>query len=604
MAAITRIAGKSLGSWAAAAGVAIAYLTIFTTVSAFAARPASSESGLTLAAFLSIAIFRRLLRLRSQAAGEQAFRTGLVKFYLASYWSALWRWVLIFIGLGVGAAFLTDEPKAVAASAAVMVIGCMFAPDVPYRVRKRYFNEGPSSFRDRNLGWIVFLVVVVSMWAVRYGPSLAGFWAAPQKKSVTAETNSAQQVFNAAENSVVVLESFNESGARLSQGSGVIVGNSPSTAAAGHFRLIKGTDILTNFHVIKNANYVVITTRQGTSHLGTVIYFDETQDIAVLRGPFDTSIDEARIAGEVSVGERVFTISNPQGLGWTLSEGIVSRMPVVESALLQFTAPVSTGSSGGGLFNERLGLLGIVTAILKDSQNINFAIYLNSYEKTIAALRQRAAFPFSSVDVNDWKAGYFLADEADRARGKKYASRVALSSDYEDQKRKISGRWFKEAQQTTSRAEATNAMTRMDQRLDELFANQESLIRTWRTQFPNDPDAAVANVEMLVRFGDINAASEAASAALQDFPLNLDVVGGVIDLLHAIDRPDLVEDLLAETGELLQSAEDTHRDFSDSWSNEYFKAKKTSRQISADSQLLLFKNYLMAWGAPKKSSER
>jgi S1-C subfamily serine protease len=604
MPATANIAGKSVGSWAAAVGVAIAYLTIFTTVSAYATRPASSDSAPTLAAFLSIAHFRRLLRLRSQAASEQALKSSLTKYYLASCWSALWRWVLIFIGLGVGAAILTDEPKAAAASIAVMVIGSIFAPDVPYRVRKRYFNEGPSSFGERNLGWIVFLVVVVSMWAVRYGPTLAGFWAAPEKKSVTAETNSAQQVFNAAENSVVVLESFNESGARLSQGSGVIVGSSPSTAEAGLFRLIKGTDILTNFHVIKNANYVVITTRQGTSHLGTVIYFDETQDIAVLRGPFDTPIDEARIAGEVSVGERVFTISNPQGLGWTLSEGIVSRMPSAESALLQFTAPVSTGSSGGGLFNERLDLLGIVTAILKDSQNINFAIYLNPYEKTIAALRQRAAFPFSSVDANDWKAGYFLTDEADRANGKRYASRVALNSSYGDQRADISKRWFKEAQQATSRAEAINAMTRMDQRLEEFFANQESLIRTWRTKFPNDPDAAVANIEMLVRLGEINAASEAAGSALEDFPLNLDVVGEVVDLLHAIDRPDLVADLLAETSEALQSAEDTHRKFSDSWSNEYFEAKETFRKNSAHSQLIHFETQCKAWGSPKKSSDR
>jgi tetratricopeptide (TPR) repeat protein len=75
------------------------------------------------------------------------------------------------------------------------------------------------------------------------------------------------------------------------------------------------------------------------------------------------------------MGERVYAIGAPAGLELTLSEGLVSGLRrYSEVYVIQTTAPVSHGSSGGGLFDSRGQLIGITTYILKEGQNLNFAM--------------------------------------------------------------------------------------------------------------------------------------------------------------------------------------------------------------------------------------
>ena len=83
---------------------------------------------------------------------------------------------------------------------------------------------------------------------------------------------------------------------------------------------------------------------------------------------------------ELEVGERVYSIGAPRGLEKTLGEGIISGLlPDGERKLIQTTAPISKGSSGGGLFDARGNLIGITTELLRDSQNLNFAIAAETY---------------------------------------------------------------------------------------------------------------------------------------------------------------------------------------------------------------------------------
>jgi S1-C subfamily serine protease len=66
----------------------------------------------------------------------------------------------------------------------------------------------------------------------------------------------------------------------------------------------------------------------------------------------------------------------------SLAEGIVSsKRPVEAGRLFQTSAPISKGSSGNGLFDAQGNLLGITTFMLKDSQNLNFAIATEEYAK-------------------------------------------------------------------------------------------------------------------------------------------------------------------------------------------------------------------------------
>ena len=85
---------------------------------------------------------------------------------------------------------------------------------------------------------------------------------------------------------------------------------------------------------------------------------------------------------DVKVGERVFTIGAPQGLELSLAEGLVSSKRTIDAGrLIQTSAPISSGSSGGGLFDTHGHLIGITTFMLKNSQNLNFAIAAEEYAK-------------------------------------------------------------------------------------------------------------------------------------------------------------------------------------------------------------------------------
>jgi S1-C subfamily serine protease len=78
---------------------------------------------------------------------------------------------------------------------------------------------------------------------------------------------------------------------------------------------------------------------------------------------------------ETRVGQRVYAIGSPQGLELTLSEGLVSALrQTTNGSIIQTTAPISPGSSGGGLFNANGQLVGIVTFQSRTGQNLNFAL--------------------------------------------------------------------------------------------------------------------------------------------------------------------------------------------------------------------------------------
>jgi S1-C subfamily serine protease len=84
----------------------------------------------------------------------------------------------------------------------------------------------------------------------------------------------------------------------------------------------------------------------------------------------------------VAVGERAYSIGTPIGLELTLGEGVVSSKRTPEDRrYIQTSAPISPGSSGGGLFDAQGNLLGITTFHVVGAQNLNFAIAAEEYVK-------------------------------------------------------------------------------------------------------------------------------------------------------------------------------------------------------------------------------
>jgi hypothetical protein len=179
------------------------------------------------------------------------------------------------------------------------------------------------------------------------------------------------------EESVVVILAYDKYGEIISQGSGFAVG-------IGLFA--------TNFHVINAASsYDVITSDGEYLEVAGVVKYDQQLDLAIIKTSQPTNIPPLRIgSSEMLVkGDQIVTIGTPEGLQNTISDGIVSAFRVSDDDvnLVQITAPITFGSSGGPLFNMWGYVVG-VTSMGLESGNLNFAVaidYLSPWLKELAA---------------------------------------------------------------------------------------------------------------------------------------------------------------------------------------------------------------------------
>ncbi|WP_442879300.1 S1C family serine protease, partial [Anaerorhabdus sp.] len=151
--------------------------------------------------------------------------------------------------------------------------------------------------------------------------------------------------------------------------------------------------IVTNNHVIDNASTINVTLSDGTSYPATLIGKDAATDLAVIKIEA-TNLTMAVLGNSdgISVGDTVVAIGNPLGrLGGSATDGIISALDreiTIDNetmTLLQTNAAVNPGNSGGGLFNSRGELIGIVNAKSSgsDIEGLGFAIPVNDV-KTVA----------------------------------------------------------------------------------------------------------------------------------------------------------------------------------------------------------------------------
>ncbi|RZL67532.1 MAG: serine protease [Variovorax sp.] len=137
--------------------------------------------------------------------------------------------------------------------------------------------------------------------------------------------------------------------------------------------------LVTACHVVDGAIGVVVNQGQVAIKVSQVLRDpDATRDLCVLttdqRFPLP-AVGIAPIDG-VKVGQRVYAIGSPQGLELTLSEGLVSALRPKEPGqlpIVQTSAPISAGSSGGGLFDTEARLVGVADNISPGGANLGFA---------------------------------------------------------------------------------------------------------------------------------------------------------------------------------------------------------------------------------------
>lgn len=175
--------------------------------------------------------------------------------------------------------------------------------------------------------------------------------------------------------------------------------------------------IVTNYHVVEDARQITVTLHDDSTYTATVVGSDQQSDIALLK--IDATGLTPAVLGDsdsVQVGEVVIAVGNPMGtLGGTVTDGIVSALnrdisvEGNEMTLMQTSAAISPGNSGGGLFNTNGELIGIVNAKYsdEDAEGLGFAIPVNTMKTVVQDLLEngyvtgRPALGITVITVGD-----------------------------------------------------------------------------------------------------------------------------------------------------------------------------------------------------------
>ncbi len=190
------------------------------------------------------------------------------------------------------------------------------------------------------------------------------------------------------EQSVVMVEVYDAEGEVISQGSGFIVANDL---------------IATNLHVVQGGTRAVaITPDDQEIDIKGVYAFDEYADLAILKPEKQTGLPRLQISPFelVKKGQKVVTIGSPLGLQNTVTDGIVSGLHDFgeddeELNVLQITAPITFGSSGGPLFNMKGYVIGVNSFGIEDT---NFAV---SADYVYGMVSDVFGIPFKDIPADD-----------------------------------------------------------------------------------------------------------------------------------------------------------------------------------------------------------
>ena len=171
--------------------------------------------------------------------------------------------------------------------------------------------------------------------------------------------------------------------------------------------------ILTNAHVVDNANKVTVTLKDGRTFKGEVKGVDEVTDLAVVKIDDPGSALPVAPLGDssqVQVGDWAIAVGNPVGLDNTVTLGIISTLgrsaakvgiPDKRVEFIQTDAAINPGNSGGPLLNSKGEVVGINTAIRADAMGIGFAIPINQAKslESLLASGQKVPHPYIGIQM-------------------------------------------------------------------------------------------------------------------------------------------------------------------------------------------------------------
>ncbi len=257
-----------------------------------------------------------------------------------------------------------------------------------------YRQAGPG----RWLGVLVAVAVALLVYRLmsdRFGRPAAEPRAITPRGSLTDEESTNIRIFEEVSPSVVYITSV----AVRSDYFGLNVLEVPEGTGSGFLWDAAG-HVVTNFHVIRNADAVRVTLQDGSAWKASFVGAEPDKDLAVLR----ITAPAARLrpipigtSKELKVGQKVFAIGNPFGLDQTLTTGIVSALGRSIAALtgrtiqdvIQTDAAINPGNSGGPLLDSAGRLIGVNTAIYSpsgSSAGIGFAVPVDTVNRVVPEL--------------------------------------------------------------------------------------------------------------------------------------------------------------------------------------------------------------------------
>jgi S1-C subfamily serine protease len=198
----------------------------------------------------------------------------------------------------------------------------------------------------------------------------------------------------------------------------------PQQGQGSGFILDKAGHVLTNFHVVENANRGInVQLSNKRSYSAKVVGTDKVHDLALLQ--IDApNLEPVTLAdsSQLSVGQKVYAIGNPFGLSGTMTRGIISSIRSIKSAegspiedAIQTDAAINPGNSGGPLLNSHGEVIGINTMIASNgadqSSGIGFAIPINTAKAVLTDLTRYGRVKRPSLGIVSYAIGPDLASQ-------------------------------------------------------------------------------------------------------------------------------------------------------------------------------------------------
>ena len=202
------------------------------------------------------------------------------------------------------------------------------------------------------------------------------------------------EIFKRAAPAVVAIDCLDGKNAKISTASGFFISDNGK--------------IVTNFHVIKSCQNLLVRLTNGDVYDSTwVIAVDTRRDMAIIRIKA-ASLPALPLAesNNLEVGQTVYSVGNAKGLQNTLQQGLVSALREVNgSRLVQVSAFINPGNSGGPILDDQGRVIAIASAYVKDAENLGFAIPID-YLKGYMDSKTESAFTVFAAAMNPVSLGF------------------------------------------------------------------------------------------------------------------------------------------------------------------------------------------------------